>query len=131
MAELLTQTPPMEAIAKMTAIAGVRITPTVPGTQQGQEGHLGPEAAGAVLILPRGGRHGTRLLPIVWLAVFAGQTALLLSVSEDIRDRDTGGWELAYFPIALAILALGFALLHAGATIRRHRSAAPGSGLTR
>lgn len=51
MVELLTQAPPMEAIAKMTAIAGVRITPTVLGTQQGPDGHLGPEAAGAVLIL--------------------------------------------------------------------------------
>ncbi len=51
MVELLTQAPPMEAIAKMTAIAGVRITPTVLGTQQGPDGQVGPEGAGAVLIL--------------------------------------------------------------------------------
>ena len=51
MVEQLTQAPPMEAIAKMTTIAGVRITPTVLGTQQGPDGHLGPEGAGAVLIL--------------------------------------------------------------------------------
>jgi heme-degrading monooxygenase HmoA len=51
MVELLTTPPPMEAIAKMTAIEGVRIAPTVLGTQQGPDGHLGPEAAGAVLIL--------------------------------------------------------------------------------
>ena len=51
MVELLTQPPPMEAISKMTAIDGVRIAPTVLGTQQGPDGHLGPEAAGAVLIL--------------------------------------------------------------------------------
>jgi heme-degrading monooxygenase HmoA len=49
--ELLTQPPPMEAIAKMTAIEGVRIAPTVLATQQGPDGNLGPEAAGAVLIL--------------------------------------------------------------------------------
>lgn len=85
----------------------------------------------AIGYLTGAGRRGTRLFLIVWLAVFAGQTALLLSASDDIRDRDTGGWELAYFPIALAILAVGFALLHAGAAIRRHRSAAPGPGLTR
>ena len=41
----------MEAIARMTAIEGVRIVPTVLTTQQGPDGHLGPEAAGAVLIL--------------------------------------------------------------------------------
>jgi heme-degrading monooxygenase HmoA len=49
--ELLTQPPPMAAIAKMTAIDGVRIAPTVLATQRGPDGHLGPEAAGAVLIL--------------------------------------------------------------------------------
>ena len=51
MVELLTQPPPMEAIARMTAIEGVRVAPTVLATQQGPDGHLGPEAAGAVLIL--------------------------------------------------------------------------------
>jgi hypothetical protein len=85
----------------------------------------------AIGYLTGAGRRGTRLFLIVWLAVFAGQTTLLLSASDDIRDRDTGGWELAYFPIALAILALGVGLLHAGAAIRRHRSAARGPGLSR
>src|SRR5690242_14220528 len=51
MVELLTQPPPMEAIARMTAIDGVRIAPTVLATQQGPERHLGPEAAGALLVL--------------------------------------------------------------------------------
>ena len=49
--ELLTEPPPAEAIAKMTAIEGVRIVPTLLTTQQGPERHLGPEGAGAVLIL--------------------------------------------------------------------------------
>jgi heme-degrading monooxygenase HmoA len=51
MIELLTQPPPAEALAKITSIEGVRIAPTVLTTQQGPDRHLGPEAAGAVLIL--------------------------------------------------------------------------------
>jgi hypothetical protein len=51
MLELLTMTPPAEVVAKITAIEGVRIVPTVLTTQQGLERHLGPEAAGALLIL--------------------------------------------------------------------------------
>jgi heme-degrading monooxygenase HmoA len=51
MLELLTEPPPPEAIAKLTAIEGVQIAPTRLSTQQGPERHLGPEAAGAVLIL--------------------------------------------------------------------------------
>ena len=51
MVTLLTQPPPMEAIARMTAIEGVQIVPTMLATQRGPDGHLGPEAAGAVLIL--------------------------------------------------------------------------------
>ena len=51
MYELLSQPPPPEALAKMTAIEGVRIVPTALTTQQGPDRHLGPEAAGAVLIL--------------------------------------------------------------------------------
>lgn len=49
--ELLTAPPPPAAIARMTAIEGVRVVPTVLATQLGPERHLGPEAAGAVLIL--------------------------------------------------------------------------------
>jgi hypothetical protein len=49
--ELVTQPPPAAVIAKLTAIEGVRISPTVLGTQQGPDRHLGPEGAGAVLIL--------------------------------------------------------------------------------
>jgi heme-degrading monooxygenase HmoA len=49
--ELLTQPPPPEAIARMTANAGVRVAPTVLATQQGPDGHLGPEGAGALLLL--------------------------------------------------------------------------------
>jgi heme-degrading monooxygenase HmoA len=49
--ELLTQPPPVEAIARMAAVEGVRIFPTVLATQQGPDRHLGPEAAGALLVL--------------------------------------------------------------------------------
>jgi heme-degrading monooxygenase HmoA len=51
MIELLTTPPPMEVIARMVAIDGVQVTPTIVATQQGPEGHLGPEAAGAILVL--------------------------------------------------------------------------------
>jgi heme-degrading monooxygenase HmoA len=51
MLELLTQPPPADVIARMIAIEGVRVVPTVLATQQGPDRHLGPEAAGAVLLL--------------------------------------------------------------------------------
>jgi len=51
MVELLTGPPPMDAIVKMSAVAGVRTAPTMLTTQLGPDGQLGPEAAGAVLIL--------------------------------------------------------------------------------
>jgi len=51
MVELLTSPPPIDAIARMTAIEGVSVAPTILATQEGPERHLGPEAAGAVLIL--------------------------------------------------------------------------------
>jgi heme-degrading monooxygenase HmoA len=35
----------------MTAIEGVRVTPTILATQDGPDCHVGPEAAGAVLVL--------------------------------------------------------------------------------
>jgi heme-degrading monooxygenase HmoA len=50
MLELLTQPPPSDAIAEMAA-AGVRMAPTMLGTQLGPDGGLGPEPAGALLIL--------------------------------------------------------------------------------
>jgi heme-degrading monooxygenase HmoA len=50
-AELLTLPPPPEAIAAMAAIPRSHLAPTVVGTQQGPDGHLGPEAAGAILVL--------------------------------------------------------------------------------
>jgi ribosomal protein L40E len=49
--ELLVSPPPVEAIAAMVAIPGAAITPTILATQAGPDGHLGPEAAGAVLML--------------------------------------------------------------------------------
>src|SRR3954452_8552821 len=49
--ELLSTPPPPTAIARMLAIDGVQVTPTMLATQQGPERHLGPEGAGAVLIL--------------------------------------------------------------------------------
>lgn len=51
MVDLLTTPPPMEAITRMTAIESVRVVPTVLASQQGPDRHLGPEGAGAVLIL--------------------------------------------------------------------------------
>jgi heme-degrading monooxygenase HmoA len=51
MIELLTQPPPPEVIARMTAIEGVKVVPTVLATQQGPDHHLGPEGAGAMLLL--------------------------------------------------------------------------------
>jgi heme-degrading monooxygenase HmoA len=51
MVELLAQPPPPDAIARMLAIEGVTITPGVLGRQQGPDGQLGPEAAGAILVL--------------------------------------------------------------------------------
>ena len=51
MVELLTNPPPIDAIQRMVAIDGVRITPGVLATQLGPDAHLGPEAAGAMLIL--------------------------------------------------------------------------------
>jgi heme-degrading monooxygenase HmoA len=43
--------PPPDAIAAMAAMPGVLITPTILATQRGPAGHLGPEAAGAILVL--------------------------------------------------------------------------------
>lgn len=51
MVELLTQPPPAAVIARMVAIEGVEVTPTVLASQQGPDRHLGPEAAGAILVL--------------------------------------------------------------------------------
>ncbi len=49
--DLITGPPPMEAIAAMGAIDGLRLIPGVLNTQAGPEGHLGPESAGAILVL--------------------------------------------------------------------------------
>jgi heme-degrading monooxygenase HmoA len=51
MIELLSQPPPADAIARMAAIEGVRMTPGVLASQRGPDGDLGPEAAGAILVL--------------------------------------------------------------------------------
>src|SRR5579862_327556 len=51
MTELLTTPPPPESIAAMVAIPGTAITPSILATQQGPDGQLGPEAAGAILVL--------------------------------------------------------------------------------
>src|ERR1700680_1304535 len=52
MTELLTLPPTPEAISAMVAIPKMSITPTILATQQGPDGALGPESAGAILILP-------------------------------------------------------------------------------
>src|SRR6266511_1365137 len=51
MAELQTLPPPPEAVSAMLAIPQVQIAPTILATQQGPDGELGPEMAGAILIL--------------------------------------------------------------------------------
>jgi heme-degrading monooxygenase HmoA len=51
MIELLTGPPPPHAIARMTAIEGVSVAPSMLATQQGPDRHVGPEGVGAVLIL--------------------------------------------------------------------------------
>jgi heme-degrading monooxygenase HmoA len=49
--ELSTEPPPTDVIARMVAIEGVQVTPTILASQQGPDRHLGPEAAGAILLL--------------------------------------------------------------------------------
>ncbi len=51
MAELLTLPPPPDAISAMVAIPNVQIAPTILAIQQGPAGELGPESAGAILVL--------------------------------------------------------------------------------
>lgn len=51
MVQLLTQPPPPEVVARLSAIDGVRMNPTMLVTQQGPDGALGPESAGAMLLL--------------------------------------------------------------------------------
>lgn len=51
MTELLTLPPPGDALMAMMGIPGTAISPSILATQQGPCGHLGPEAAGAILIL--------------------------------------------------------------------------------
>jgi heme-degrading monooxygenase HmoA len=49
--DLLTTPPPASVIDRMLAVGGGDVAPTMLATQQGPECHLGPEGAGAVLIL--------------------------------------------------------------------------------
>jgi heme-degrading monooxygenase HmoA len=49
--DLVTSPPPTEAVEAMKAIEGLRIVPVMLNTQSGPEHHLGPESAGAILIL--------------------------------------------------------------------------------
>ena len=51
MTELLTVPPPPEAITAMLQIPRTQIAPAILATQQGPDGHLGPAAAGAILML--------------------------------------------------------------------------------
>jgi heme-degrading monooxygenase HmoA len=43
--------PPADVLPTILAIPGVAVQPTVLASQQGPDGHLGPEAAGAILML--------------------------------------------------------------------------------
>lgn len=49
--DLITSPPPVDAVEAMRTIHGLRIVPVMLNTQSGPEGHLGPESAGAILIL--------------------------------------------------------------------------------
>ncbi|WP_151084063.1 antibiotic biosynthesis monooxygenase family protein [Nocardioides cynanchi] len=49
--DLVTAAPPEEAIAAMAAIDGLNMVPITLNTQTGPERQLGPESAGAILIL--------------------------------------------------------------------------------
>jgi len=49
--ELITAPPPAEAVAAMRAIDGLRIVPVMLNIQSGPDRHLGPESAGAILLL--------------------------------------------------------------------------------
>ena len=51
MADLLTSPPPPDAIAAMLAIPDVAIVPSILATQSGPDAALGPEGAGAILVL--------------------------------------------------------------------------------
>lgn len=51
MADLLTSPPPPDAIAAMLAIPDVAIVPSILATQGGPHAALGPEGAGAILVL--------------------------------------------------------------------------------
>ena len=49
--DLITAPPPAEAVAAMSEIDGLRIVPAVLNLQSGPDSHLGPENAGAILML--------------------------------------------------------------------------------
>jgi heme-degrading monooxygenase HmoA len=49
--DLVTSPPPVEAVEAMRSIEGLRIFPVMLNAQSGPEGHLGPESAGAILVL--------------------------------------------------------------------------------
>lgn len=51
MPDLLNLPPPLSAIEAMSSLPRSAISPAVIGTQEGPAGHLGPESAGAILIL--------------------------------------------------------------------------------
>ena len=81
--ELLTTPPPADVIARMTAIDGVRVVPTILATQQGPEAHLGPESAGAILLLQATFADETKAAAF-WSAA-AGLMELLASAPGFIR----------------------------------------------
>lgn len=68
------------------------------------------------------GARGTRLFLIVWLSTFAIQTPMLLATSDNPRHRETGAWDLGYFPFALVIFLVGLGILHAAAALHKKRS---------
>lgn len=80
---LITAPPPAEAIGAMKEIDGLRIIPAMLNVQSGPAGHLGPEAAGAVLIL-QGTFVDERRFAEFWTTV-AEMMALLATAPGFIR----------------------------------------------
>ena len=79
-------------------------------------------AGGLVGYFAGAGRKGHAVFLAIWAVVFAAQTAMLLSISDDVRHRDSGAWEPMYFVLSTAVLLLGLFVLQVAASLARRRS---------
>lgn len=76
--QLITSPPPAEAVAAMQSIGGVHIGPATLNVQSGRSGHLGPEHAGAILLL-QGTFADDQRFAEFWTAVADLMTLLALA----------------------------------------------------